>query len=143
MKCLTVKKIVIIGIVVAIGAALYGWFFIYNKPHTDYEKVSPDFVFQAEKLFNEYTNGNGTPYTGKVIEIEGQAVSLDDADTLTTLIFVFREGDFGEEGIRCTFKPKFNDHLRKKQLPAPIRLKGFCAGYNGTDVVLEHCSLLK
>jgi len=58
-------------------------------------------------------------------------------------MFVYNKGMFGDEGIRCSFIPKFNNRLKALTYPAPVTLKGFCAGYNDTDVILEHCCLLK
>ena len=46
-------KILIGLIVIGILAALYVWFFVYNKPHRDYEKADPDHIIVAEELFVE------------------------------------------------------------------------------------------
>ncbi len=137
------KKIVLAIAILVILGALYGWFFVYNKPHTDFEKSKPDFEVTATELYNNYVTGKGNRYNGKVLKLTGTVKATDDGDTLITLVFVFNEGMFGDEGIRCTLLPKFNPQIRKMTLPATITLKGFCAGYNGTDVVLEQCSLLK
>ncbi len=137
------KKIILSILILGILGALYVWFFIYNKPHTDYEKSKPDFELTTTALYNDYASGKGDIYNGKVLKLSGKLSKTDDADTLITLVFVFNEGMFGDEGIRCTLLPKYNSQIRNIPLPASITLKGFCAGYNGTDVVLEQCSLLK
>ncbi len=137
------KKILLIVVIIALAGGLYGWFFVYNKPHTNFENSKPDFKLSAQQLFNDFSGGKGESYNGKVIEINGTAQKADISDTLVTLVFVFNEGMFGDEGIRCLFIPKFYNRLKAITYPAPVTLKGFCAGYNDTDVILEHCSLIK
>ncbi len=136
------KKILAILLMLAFFGGLYGWFFVYNKPHTDFEQIKPDYTLPAKQLFSDYFNGKGKVYTGKVLEISGIARKADISDTLVTVIFVFNEGMFGDEGIRCSFKPKFNQQLSQKDYPSQITLKGFCSGFNDTDVIMEHCSLV-
>jgi len=136
------KKIALLIFILVIAAGLYIWFFVYNKPHTDFERSKPEYVITAKKLFNDFTTNSNVDYTGKVVKISGTAQQIEDADTLVTVVFVFNEGMFGSEGIRCSFIPKYNGQLRKIEFPSPLILKGFCPGYNGTDVILEHCSLI-
>jgi hypothetical protein len=135
------KKFVLITLVLAFLGGAYGWFFVYNKPHPDFENRKPDFQISANQLFNDYVKNKGGLYNGKVVEISGTAQKVDVSDTLVTLVFVFNEGMFGDEGIRCSFIPKFNDRVLQLKFPTQIKLKGFCSGYNDTDVILEHCSL--
>ena len=137
------KKIILLILLLGMAAGIYGWFFIYNKPHTNYEKKAADYTLTAQQLFTRFTENPKTKYTGKVLIISGTAQKTEDNDTLVTVVFVFNEGMFGDEGIRCSFIPHFNSQIRKLKLPAPITLKGFCSGYNGTDVIMEHCSLLQ
>jgi len=136
------KKTALLIFILIIAAGLYVWFFVYNKPHTDYDQRKPEYKITAEKLFNDFTANSNVDYTGKVVQISGTAQKIEDADTLITVIFIFNEGMFGPEGIRCSFIPKYNDQLRKIVFPSPLTLKGFCPGYNQTDVILEHCSLI-
>lgn len=135
------KKVFLITLVFAFLSGVYGWFFVYNKPHTDFEESKPDFQISANQLFNDYLKNNGRLYTGKVVEISGIAQKVDISDTLVTLVFVFNEGMFGDEGIRCSLIPKFNNRVLQLKFPTQVKLKGFCSGYNDTDVILEHCSL--
>ena len=134
------KKIILVILVIALAGGLYGWFFVYNKPHTNFEFSNPDYKLTAQQLFNDFSSGKGKDYSGKVIEINGIAQKTDISDTLATLVFVFHQGMFGDEGIRCILIPKFNTQLKKLVFPVSVKVKGFCAGYNDTDVILEHCS---
>ena len=138
-------KIAIVLIIIGIIGAAYGWFFVYNKPHRDFEKAKADFSLNASECFLAYADVSGVEdqYTGKVLEITGKPSSIESSDSLVIIVFAFREGMFGDEGIRCTVLPNYNDAALSINKEFPVTIKGFCAGYNGTDVILEQCSLVE
>ena len=137
-------KILLILIVLGIIGAGLGYKFIYNKPHRDYEKAKADFTLPAKDLFEAYRNSKQEAeqkYNGKVIDISGKIKSVEDVDTLVIVVFAFSEGMFGDEGIRCTMLPKYKPADLKIMVNSVVDLKGYCTGYNDTDVILEKCSL--
>lgn len=138
------KLMKIVGILVIVGilAATYGWFFVYNKPHKNYEKAKPQAVLSATDCFESFT-GNGNTLTGQVLQIEGALSYVEEQDSMVIVVFVFNEGMFGDEGIRCTMLPKYNEAALAMNSSNKIDIKGLCTGYNGTDVILEHCSFVK
>jgi len=103
------------------------------------------FSLPAKELYTAYTTNkteSEKKFNGKVIALTGTLKKIETTDSLVIAVFVFNQGVFGNEGIRCTFLPKLND-LGKKLLPdTEIKLKGFCTGFNDTDVILEKCSML-
>lgn len=141
------KKILKIGAglaVVGILAALYVWFFVYNKPHRDYEKADADFVISAEACYNHYASNtkDSQQYLDKVLQVHGIPSVIESTDSTVIVVFAFNSGMFGDEGIRCTMLPNQFDQTRNLTLAENISIKGYCTGYNGTDVILEHCSLV-
>jgi hypothetical protein len=140
------KKLLKIGgilTVIGILAAAYVWFFVYNKPHRNYETAKIDYELSASECYLNYSEkGGAIDYNGKVLQITGVPTSVEKADSLTILVFVFNEGMFGEEGIRCTLLPDYADAAFKLDLTKEITLKGFCSGYNETDVILQYCSII-
>jgi len=138
-----IKKVIIALVVIgAIGGA-YGYFFMYNKSHPDYEKLDADISISAAELFaNCRDNGQAATYTGKVLEITGTAQSLEKNAGVYTLVFVFDDGVFGAEGVRATFLPNYNTRLEGLSLDQEIKIKAFCTGYNDSDVILEKASLI-
>lgn len=131
--------------VIGVVAAIFVYIFVYNKPHPDYEKLKPDYTLKAQDLYNSYkTNHTGADkiYIGKVVEISGNLSKLDIRDTLVVAIFVFDQGMFGDNGIRCSFLLKFNEKARQLRPGNPVRIKGYLTGFNDTDVIMEQCSLL-
>ncbi len=135
------KIIIALAILGMLGAA-YGWFFVYNKPHTDYSKEEPVAVLTAQEAFELFSNHNEIKtkdMLGKVIQISGEAKSVENSDSLTIVVFVFKEGDFGDEGVRCSMLPSEAEKLKSISFPAQISIKGYCTGYNETDLLIEQC----
>jgi len=138
-------KIVLGLMVVGMIALFLVYKFIYNKQHPDYENIEASFSVNAQELYNAYkTNKDAASakYNGKVIALTGKLSKVETADTLVTAVFVFAQGDFGDEGIRCTMLRKFNDAAGKLQPDGEVKIKGYCTGYNETDVILEKCSII-
>lgn len=138
-------KILIVLFIVGIIAAGLGYKFIYNKPHTNYEITKTDFTMNAIDLFQQYkvhTTHAQVKYNGSVIEVSGILSKIETAGELTIGVFALEEGTFGDEGIRCTMlenhAEKIYDYIGKQ-----ITLKGYCTGYNDTDVVFEKCSVIQ
>ncbi len=127
-----------------IGIALI-YVFIYNKPHPNYEKMVPQFTLNAQELYNSFkTNKTASEqkYNGKLLEINGKLGHVESKDSITIAVFIFGQGLFGDVGIRCTMIPKFNEDAKKLIPEGNIRIKGYCTGYNDSDVILEQCSII-
>jgi hypothetical protein len=136
------------GIVMVIGVitASLIFAFVYNKAHKDFEKMKPDHTLSASELYNSCianTTGSETKYNGKVIEVTGTLTKVESTDSLVIAVFVFNQGMFGDEGIRCTMLPKFNEEAKKLQPGNQCNIKGYCTGFNDPDVILEQCSIIK
>lgn len=139
-------KILLILFVLGIAGAFLVYKFYINKPHPDIEKMTPDFTLKAADLFSEYLNNKAEAekkFNGKIIQIQGNLAKAEVADTVVTAVFVFKQGDFGDEGIRCNMSKKFHDEIQKKDSGVLISIKGRCSGYNETDVIFEQSSIVK
>jgi hypothetical protein len=133
-------------ILIGILAALYVWFFVYNKPHRDFAKAKPDHVLTAEQLFNAFRSNKvvaDSLYTGMVVQITGNLNKVEFSDSILTAVFVFDQGMFGDEGIRCVMLPEHWDGLRAVGPGDGVVMKGYCTGYNDTDVIIEKGSLIQ
>lgn len=142
------KWLTIAGILAALGVigGLLVYFLVYNKPHTDYSKATPDFDLEAAVLFEEFRTNpepSSAKYNGKVLSVTGELNALEQTDSLTIAVFGFEEGMFGSEGIRCTIIPEHANELASIAPGTKVKIKGLCTGYNDTDVIMEHCSLAK
>jgi hypothetical protein len=150
-KAINTKKMklwikIMLGLaLVGITAAFLIYHFVINKPHPDYEKIKPEYTLDAGAFYNEFKTSKENAsklYNGKVIEITGKLSRMENVDTLTIAVFVFSQGMFGDEGIRCTMSKKFSEEAKKLKPDGIIRIKGYCSGFGDSDVIMEHCSLI-
>ncbi len=139
-------KIVFSLFITGIIAAVLVYVFIYNKPHPDYEKLDAAYTLAAADLYNAFTLNktvSGNTYNGKVIALTGKLSKVEATDSIMVCVFVFNKGMFGDEGVRCTMLPKYREQARKLQPGSDVKLKGYCTGFNDTDLILEKCSIIK
>lgn len=121
------------------------YFFIYDKPHTDYANAEATCSLTTSELFEAYTADKylaDSLYTGNVLLVKGSLTKTEAAGSLVVAVFVFKQGLFGDEGVRCTLLPDFYKTIALMNSGDLIVLKGYCAGYNNTDVILEYCSII-
>jgi len=127
---------------IAVLAATYVWFFIYNEPHRNFEKAKPVIVESARQTYQNFKANPRAAEAGKVIEIYGLPAGVEHSDSLAVVVFAFQKGMFGNEGVRCTLLPNYRKEALKMSIRDTVYIKGFCSGYNGTDVILEDCSII-
>jgi len=138
-------KFLKIGLVIAVVfllSAAYIWFFVYNKPHRNFEKARPDVVESARQCYTHFKKSAKASESGKVVLLSGIPTGIEHTDSLVTVVFAFQKGMFGDEGVRCTLLHKYNEEAGRISLKDTLKIKGFCSGYNGTDVILENCSII-
>jgi hypothetical protein len=144
------KKLLKIGLVLIaaglITAALV-WKFYVNKPHDDIEKATPDYALSAQELWKQYTGNFRTAdsiYTGKVIELSGTVNRTEKSDSLVYAVFVMEvDSLFGDKSVRCEMLGKYNSEALAIAAGTPVKIKGFCTGFDQTDVKFNKCSITK
>jgi len=146
-KALRMKKwmkIVLTLFVIGMITALAGYIFVYNKPHPKYAQLQTDFTLQAGELYRAFVldaKAASDEYNGKMLDIEGELTVIEASDTTSIAYFVLEEGVFGHQGVRISMMPEFGKRLTDTLIGNKIHIKGLCAGFNDTDVILEHGSL--
>ncbi len=141
----TWMKILLGLIVVGLIAGMLVFKFVYNKKHPDYESITPVFTLKTQDLYQAFKSnkaGSSTLYNGKCIAITGKLGKIESVDTLVTAVFVFNQGMFGDEGIRCTMIKKFNDTAKKLLPDGEVKIKGICMGFNDSDIIFDKCSIV-
>jgi hypothetical protein len=139
----TFLKTILTLFAILLIAGLSFYFFVYNKPHVDYLKSEIEVEIQATELFSEYVSNPlaaAKKYNGKVILVSGSVNLIEQSDELVIAVMVFDDGFFGPEGVRFSLLEKQEEKIK---IDKPISLKGFCTGYTGSDVILEHVSVFE
>lgn len=137
-------KILLILAILGAAGATYVYVFVYNKAHPDYANLEPDFNTEAQTLFEAFKNNPedaATTYNGKIIRLSGTLDKIDKLENQTIAYFILDEGMFGNEGIRISMLPDETDKVISLDTGKSVVIKGFCTGYNDSDVILEHGSL--
>jgi hypothetical protein len=143
------KWIKIIAIIIVIGliSAVLVWKFVINMPHSDIENTTPAYTLSTQELWKQYNQElklSDSLYTGKVIEITGNLSKADKVDSLVYLVFVMEpDPDFGDKTIRCEMLSKYNGDASAILANTAIKVKGFCSGYDQTDIKFNKCSIVK
>jgi len=141
-----IKILLALVIVGALAAYLVFRFYI-NKPHADIEKATPAYTMAADALWKEYNADmklSDSLYTGKVLELTGALSRVDIADSLTIAVFVMEaDSMFGDKSIRCEMLATHGEATRALAPGTAIKVKGYCTGYDMTDIKLNKCSIVK
>ena len=131
--------------IIGILAVGLGYKFIYNKPHRNYEKAKADYSLTCQEIFSDYQNNRHVAeqkFNGKVVEISGFLNKVETPESMTIAVFALEEGMFGDEGIRCTMLLNHSENILL-YTGKVVKIKGYCTGYNDTDVILEKCSIVE
>jgi len=146
MKRKTIIKIFAGLFLVGLISAGLVFKFVINKPHQDYEKSKPEFIVSAAELFDSFRSDREkaeAKYNGQVVLLFGTLDKIENDGSMVTGVFVFNQGMFGDEGIRCSMLPRHAVGLADIPEGSEIRLKGHLTGYNDTDVIMESCSIIR
>ncbi|HMM12380.1 MAG TPA: hypothetical protein PKE03_09840 [Bacteroidales bacterium] len=138
-------NLLLLLVVIGTIAAVWVYFFVYNKKHPDYENLKPDYTMEAKSLFEAYRNditSASALYNGKMILITGTLTAIDESGGLAVAVLSIEQGLFGDEGLRINMLPAHAEKLRKITPGQQVMIKGYVTGYNDIDVVLEYGSLI-
>ena len=142
-KMKTFRRILLAVIVVAVLAIAYVLVFVYYKPHVNYLKAAAEVEVTGEQLFRDFVNDPSKAaglYNGKVLLVEGTVDEIEEAGDMVIAVMIFDDGFFGAEGVRFTMLEGQEKFLVTGQ---PMHLKGYCTGFTGADVIIEHASVVQ
>lgn len=139
-------KIILFLFIIGIIGAVMVYIFVYNKPHRDIAKAKPDFTLTASDFYTAFMNdpdGSAQLYNDKVIQIDGTIGAVESTTDMVILVYIFNDGMFGSEGVRCTLLREMHADAASINSGDYLKIKGLCTGLNGSDVILEKCSVIK
>jgi hypothetical protein len=142
-----ILKIGFILLVTGLVAAALVWKFYVNKPHDNIEKATPAYSVSTEEIWSRYNTDRkiaDSLYNNQVIEVTGNLSRIDKNDTLVSAIFVMAaDSMFGDKTIACQMYKKYNEEAVALIAGAKVKIKGFCVGYDDTDIKFNKCSIVK
>jgi hypothetical protein len=142
-----IGRILLLLAVIGIGAALYVWKYVYNKPHKNVADAKA-IRLEAPALYAAFVKDSaaaGKQYTAQVLAIGGEVVKSDlDQEGK---VFVHLKAAEDGSTINCSLEEKAVVFKPGDQLV----LKGVCGGYNPGDtdmglpgdVVVNRCYVVK
>lgn len=144
--CMKTRHIIILAAIALVFiTVLLGYFLVYNKPHPDYEKARPGFTGSAESLYNAFTTdpeGAVARFDDMVIQISGEVSQVESSGESVTVVFHFGSGMFGDEGVRCSMLKGHHERALQLSEGQSVTVRGHFAGFTGSDVVVQHASLV-
>jgi hypothetical protein len=143
------KKLVfvIIAVLILAGAAafiVYKFHFMKPQPVVYVDKKTELFI-NAKRLWVDYSMNKdiaAPKYDGKIIEITGSIMRVETVKDSTVVVFAYRKGANGDEGIRVTMIPQFSQAAKGINPFKNVKIKGLCKGYNGQDVIMKDGSIV-
>ena len=145
------KTLKIIGIiaVIAVIIGVVAGYFIYNKPHKNYEKAKADFTLTANELFNEFEENSdqaNQKYDKKVIELTGGVDEINKLQNNSSALIMMGGGINAElQSIYSTddkYKKKLAELKSEDQVTVKCRYVGF-EDLISTEVKLDNCYIVK
>lgn len=128
--------LLLVSLLIAAGAFV-GYRMYEAKTPTAAER-SADVQVEAKALYDAFVLNEtmaGATYNDKVVQVDGTVRDITtDADGRTNVLL--ETGD-ALGAVVCEFTADEKIDLQKND---PVRIKGFCAGYN-MDVLLQRCSI--
>lgn len=140
-------KIALMLAIIGVIAAFLVWKFYINKPHENIEKATPAYSLTTSEIWNQYTTDQklaDSLYNNKVIELTGTLDRIEKRDSLVSVIFVMAADPmFGDKTISCQMYQKHNVEAAALSVGTKLKIKGFCTGYDETDIKFNKCSIVK
>lgn len=143
------KKVllIIIPVVVLLGAGGYfGYsYFFAEKPVAEVVLGPAEVKVNAKRLWVDYSMNPdiaGPRYTGKIAEVTGSIMRVEAVDDEIVVVFAFKKGDAGDEGIRVTMLPSFHQAARGINPFKNVTIKGVIKEYDRQNIIMEHGSII-
>lgn len=137
----SVKKIIIIALIIAVPGSLY-FYKEYNRKPADISDVQPVTKVKATAIIDQYEKDEikaNHQYLGKTIQVEGTITEIIHQDTLTNVLI----GDTGSmHKVSCLLDKRHISLINQYKAGQQITVKGICTGFL-LDVELNRCVIVE
>ena len=132
--------VIVCLVVVAFGIYAYKEFMRKPADLTKSDAAERIMASDLYSLYSKYEDSANKKYTGKIIEVTGSVVEIENQqDTLLTIFL----GDTLQTGrISCLIEKKQTVTAKNITLGDVVKLKGICTGYL-MDVEMNRCVTVK
>jgi hypothetical protein len=134
------KKVIFSVAILMLCVAAYA-FYLYNKPHTSVEAITPAVTINATDLYEAFAQNEmaaNKEYVDKVVLVKGKVSEVSHTDSTLTILL---ESNSIAGGVSCNILAK-NTTAASIKNGQPISIKGRCSGYLA-DVMLADCVIEK
>ncbi|GAA4271587.1 hypothetical protein GCM10022258_08810 [Aquimarina gracilis] len=131
--------IISILIVMLVGAFVY--YTLYNKPHIDVAKSSPNISIASNTIVNDFEedeNRANVKYLEQIIEVTGTIIETSITNGKGVVV-IGAADTFGS--IMCHLSHEENEKIWTLNKGQQITIKGICTGYL-MDVILVKCVIV-
>lgn len=140
--------LIAVGILAVVGAiaAVAGYVFVYNKPHRNFEKASPDYTMTSDEIYNAFEadeKAASAKYQDEVILVTGPVESISEVqDGMIQVVMVAENAMLG--GVKAQLHPKYGEaESYASQVSSigegtTVTLKCRCVGMDA-EVVMDNC----
>jgi hypothetical protein len=141
------KKILIIfaGVILLAAGGYAVYKFLFNKPEPEVVLKETEVKINAKRLWVDYSMNKDIAaprYDGKVIEVTGSIMRVETVEEKVIVVFAFKKGEFGDEGIRVTMLPAYYQAAKGINPFKNVTIKGLCIEYNGQNIIMENGSII-
>lgn len=132
------KKIIAVASVLVLLGTVYG-IYLFNKKTGSLHNEKPDIVITADQLYMDFNKDEKLAlkkYEGKIIEVTGKVIMVQQTDSISNVLLSAEGALFG--GINCSFN-ELEFTLKKEDIAT---IKGQCQGFL-ESVILNNCVMGK
>ncbi len=127
------------ALIITVG--LLAMSYVFRSPEDSVAKEQAAYEIGANDLFSSFEtdeNAANEKYIGKVIEVSGEVLSIEQTANGQLEVLLMVENPMG--GVRCVFETAQQQVISELKTGQTVSIKGKCSGML-MEVVLDNCAL--
>ena len=137
------RRIIFIGLLIAVLLGGFVAYKMYNKPHADMSSIKVDIKLSAAELFSVYeadeVNADGN-FLGKILQISGEIINVNKENGRVESL-TLETGDV-MTGVTCLLDEVDTNHRQDFKIGEKVTMNCVCTG-KLMDIELNRCVEIK